>query len=126
MGALLPRNRQLARYRAEPKPRLPHLNETLFTSLSQARVVLTSWQRDDNEVRPHSGLGGQTPASIRLPSGSPASRSLRAGFAGGLRPVSTQAAPDRVEQEGRDGETAFDRTEKHQHDETDRGQGLYF
>jgi putative transposase len=29
------------------------LNETLFTSLRQARAVLAAWQRDYNEVRPH-------------------------------------------------------------------------
>ena len=82
------------------------LNETLFTSLRQARVVLAAWQRDYNEVRPHSAHGGQVPASIRLPSCSPASRPLRAGFAGGLRPVLTQAARDGGEEIGRDGETA--------------------
>ena len=49
------------------------LNETLFTSLRQARAVLAAWQRDYNEVRPHSAHGGLTPASIRLPSCSPAS-----------------------------------------------------
>ena len=38
------------------------LNETLFTSLSHARVALAAWQRDYNQVRPHSGLGGATPA----------------------------------------------------------------
>jgi putative transposase len=54
------------------------LNETLFTSLRQARVVLASWRRDYNEVRPHSAHGGLTPASIRLPPCSPASSPLRA------------------------------------------------
>ena len=49
------------------------LNETLFTSLRQARAVLAAWQRDYNEVRPHSALRGRTPASITLPSCSPAS-----------------------------------------------------
>ena len=78
------------------------LNETLFTSLAQARAVLTTWQRDYNEVRPHSGLNGQTPASIRVPSCSPASRPLRAGCAGGLRPVLTQSARDGDEEDGRD------------------------
>jgi putative transposase len=32
------------------------LNETLFSSLSQARAVLASWQEDYNAVRPHSAL----------------------------------------------------------------------
>src|SRR5215469_9097786 len=53
------------------------LNETLFTSLRQARVVLAAWQRDYNEVRPHSAHGGLTPASIRLPPCSPASSPAR-------------------------------------------------
>jgi len=42
------------------------LNETLFTSLRQARAVLAAWQRDYNEVRPHSAHAGQTPASTWL------------------------------------------------------------
>jgi hypothetical protein len=102
------------------------LNETLFTSLPQARAVLAAWQRDYNEVRPHSAHEGRTPASIRLPSCSPASRPLRAGFAGGLRPVLTQAACDGVEHVGREGETPLDRTEKHRHDGRGGNPGLYF
>ncbi len=38
------------------------LNETVFTSLRHARVVLAAWRRDYNEVRPHSALGGRRPA----------------------------------------------------------------
>jgi putative transposase len=38
------------------------LNETLFASLSHARSVLSSWRDDYNHVRPHSGIGGLTPA----------------------------------------------------------------
>ncbi len=102
------------------------LNETLFTSLPQARAVLAAWQHDYNEVRPHSAHAGQTPASIRLPPCSPASRPLRAGFAGGLRPVLTQAARDGVEASGRGRETPLDRTEKHRHDRRGGNPGLYF
>ena len=40
------------------------LNETLFTSLAYARMVLAAWQADYNTVRPHSKLGGRTPAEI--------------------------------------------------------------
>ena len=40
------------------------LNETLFTSLVQARAVLAAWRQDYNTVRPHSKLGGRTPAEI--------------------------------------------------------------
>ena len=79
-----------------------------------------------NEVRPHSAHGGLTPASIRLPPCSPASSPLRAGFAGGLRPGLTQAARAGADEDGRDGETPLDRTEKHRHDRRDGNTGLYF
>lgn len=102
------------------------LNETLFTSLPQARAVLADWQRDYNEVRPHSALAGRAPASISLPPCSPASRPLRAASGGGLRPVLTQAPPGGLETSGRDGETPLDRTEKHRQDDPGGNQGLYF
>jgi len=38
------------------------LNETLFTSMAHARAALASWRHDYNTVRPHSKLGGKTPA----------------------------------------------------------------
>ncbi len=38
------------------------LNEMLFTSIRQARIGLAPWKEDYNTVRPHSGLGGRTPA----------------------------------------------------------------
>ena len=102
------------------------LNETLFTSLAHARAVLAAWQRDYNEVRPHSALGGRPPASIMLPPCSPASRPLRVASGDGLRPALTQAARDGVDKEGRGGETALDRTEKHRHDRRGATPGLYF
>ncbi|PWC36539.1 hypothetical protein TSO352_05065 [Azospirillum sp. TSO35-2] len=40
------------------------LNETLFASLSHARAVLAIWREDYNHIRPHSGLGGATPAEV--------------------------------------------------------------
>jgi putative transposase len=39
------------------------LNETLFTSLMQARLALQEWKRDYNTVRPHSRIGWLTPAA---------------------------------------------------------------
>ncbi len=36
------------------------LNETLFTSLAQARVALRCWRADYNDARPHSQLGWPT------------------------------------------------------------------
>src|SRR5277367_232842 len=38
------------------------LNETLFTTLAQARAVLAAWKDDYNNVRPHSALGNLSPA----------------------------------------------------------------
>lgn len=38
------------------------LNETLFRSLSHARIALEGWRRDYNTDRPHSRLGWLTPA----------------------------------------------------------------
>jgi len=40
------------------------LNETLLTSMPQARAVLTTWRQDYSTIRPHSKLGGRTPAEI--------------------------------------------------------------
>ena len=40
------------------------LNETLFTSLAQARAELNAWKDDYNNARPHSGLGNLTPSEF--------------------------------------------------------------
>jgi putative transposase len=39
------------------------LNETVFTSMAQARAVIAAWAADYNTTRPHSALGYQTPAA---------------------------------------------------------------
>ena len=41
------------------------LNETLFTTLHQARVELAQWRNDYNHKRPHSRLGWLTPSEFR-------------------------------------------------------------
>lgn len=51
---------------------------------------------------------------------------LRDAFGDRLRPGLTQAARGGVNEHGRDGETALDRTEKHRHDGRDGNCGLYF
>lgn len=58
------------------------LNETLFGSLPQARVLLASWRRDYNENRPHSWLGWRTPTEFAetFPRRGPALRKAE-GFA---------------------------------------------
>ncbi len=40
------------------------LNETLFTTLHQARVELSQWRHDYNTQRPHSALGWRTPSEF--------------------------------------------------------------
>ena len=40
------------------------LNDTLFSSLHQARIELTTWKSDYNHHRPHSGLGWLTPSEF--------------------------------------------------------------
>ena len=39
------------------------LNETLFVSLTHARVTLAAWKLDYNTVRPHSAIGNMPPAA---------------------------------------------------------------
>ena len=39
------------------------LNETLFTSLAQARVATALWRADYNTARPHAALAHQPPAT---------------------------------------------------------------
>ena len=40
------------------------LNETLFSTVRHARVVLAAWKHDYNHVRPHSAHDGATPAEF--------------------------------------------------------------
>jgi len=42
------------------------LNETLFSSLPDARAKLDTWRRDYNQVRPHQSLGYLTPRDYAL------------------------------------------------------------
>ena len=42
------------------------LNETLFSSLSQARQQITAWRNDYNSQRPHSSLGNITPNEFAM------------------------------------------------------------
>ena len=40
------------------------LNEEVFDTLSDARRTIARWRRDNNERRPHTSLGGRTPAEV--------------------------------------------------------------
>lgn len=40
------------------------LNETAFRSLAHARALIAEWRDDYNRSRPHTSLGGLTPAEF--------------------------------------------------------------
>lgn len=42
------------------------LNESVFTSLAHARHLIEAWRQDYNDIRPHSSIGYQSPASYRV------------------------------------------------------------
>ena len=69
------------------------LNETLFTSLAQARVALGCWRADYNDARPHSQLGWKTPSEFAFAchpatgSGAALCRRLRASSRRSHRPT---------------------------------------
>jgi len=65
------------------------LNETLFTSLAQARTVLNAWKDDYNNTRPHSGLRNLTPNEF-------ADRSAPGPQRGGALRYTTGSAPHPV------------------------------
>jgi putative transposase len=44
------------------------LNETLFSSLTEARQKITAWKEDYNRTRPHSSLGNLTPQEFSMKS----------------------------------------------------------
>ena len=62
------------------------LNETLFTSLAQARAVLAAWKDDYNNVRPHSSLGDLTPREFIDRSACRPQRGEALRYAGGSAP----------------------------------------
>jgi putative transposase len=37
------------------------LNQSWYTSLEDARLIIEAWREDYNTVRPHSSLGDRTP-----------------------------------------------------------------
>jgi putative transposase len=55
------------------------LNEEIFRSIEEARVVIASWRWEYNHRRPHSSLGYQTPAERALQAGGDAPSALDSG-----------------------------------------------
>ena len=64
------------------------LNGEIFYTLKEAQILVESWRRHDNAVRPHSSLGYRPPApeTIVMPSWLPGSATLR-------RPASSAKSP---------------------------------
>jgi len=62
------------------------LNETLFTTLAQARAVLAAWKDDYNNVRPHSALGNLSPAEYADRSAHRQQRGGTLRYTGGYAP----------------------------------------
>jgi putative transposase len=110
------------------------LNETLFSSLSQARAMLADWRDDYNHTRPHSSLGGKTPAQYMADAPGPTSVAPCAPLSRPLRaatrwpqmgPALTATARGATRDHGRDGKTALDRTGKPAQDKNRFNPGLY-
>ena len=59
------------------------LNEHWFTSLADARRILTAWRQDYNTVRPHSSLQNLTPEQFAQQQGKTASSPQKALLANG-------------------------------------------
>lgn len=79
------------------------LNETLFTSLAQARIALGCWRADYNDARPRSQLGWKTPSEFaitchpRRGSGAALCRGLRASSRRYHRPTGQIQPPGRTQ-----------------------------
>ncbi|MCK1593561.1 IS3 family transposase [Bradyrhizobium sp. 164] len=67
------------------------LNETLFTSLAQARVELGHWRADYNDTRPHSQLGWKTPSEFAFTCNPRRDLALRYADGSAPAPVATTA-----------------------------------
>jgi putative transposase len=73
------------------------LNETLFTSLVQARVALRCWRADYNDARPHSQLGWRTPSAFAFTFHPCRDLALRYAKSSAPAPVAPTAQPIRQE-----------------------------
>ncbi len=69
------------------------LNETLFTSLAQARVALACWRADYNDARPHSQLGWRTPSEFAMTCHLRRDLALRYAEGSAPAPVAATAQP---------------------------------
>ncbi len=76
------------------------LNETLFTSLAQARVALGCWRADYNNTRPHSQLGWKTPSEFAFTCHPRRELALRYAESSAPAPVAPTAQPGKSNSQG--------------------------
>lgn len=76
------------------------LNETLFTSLAQARIALGCWRADYNDARPHSQLGWKTPSEFAITCHPRRDLALRYVEGSAPAPVATTAQPGKPTRQG--------------------------
>ncbi|MBR0939469.1 IS3 family transposase [Bradyrhizobium jicamae] len=76
------------------------LNETLFTSLAQARVALGCWRTDYNDARPHSQLGWKTPSEFAFTCHPRRDLALRYAESSAPAPVAITAKPGKSNCQG--------------------------
>ncbi|WGR93095.1 IS3 family transposase [Bradyrhizobium sp. ISRA443] len=76
------------------------LNETLFTSLAQARVALGCWRADYNNTRPHSQLGWKTPSEFAITCQPRRDLALRCAEGSAPAPVAPTARPGKSNSQG--------------------------
>ena len=76
------------------------LNETLFTSLAQARVTLGCWRADYNDTRPHSQLGWRTPSEFAMTCHPRRDLALRYAEGSAPAPVAPTAQPGQSNRRG--------------------------
>ncbi len=67
------------------------LNETLFTSLAQARVTVGCWRADYNDTRPHSQLRWKAPSEFAVTCHPRRDLALRYAEGSAPAPVATTA-----------------------------------
>ncbi|BCA01607.1 putative transposase [Bradyrhizobium japonicum] len=76
------------------------LNETLFTSLAQARVELGHWRADYNDTRPHSQLGWKTPSEFAFTCNPRRDLALRYADGSAPAPAAATAQPSKSNSRG--------------------------
>jgi putative transposase len=76
------------------------LNETLFTSLAQARIALKCWRADYNDARPHSQLGWKTPSEFAFICHPRRDLALRDAEGSAPAPVATTTQPGKFNNQG--------------------------